>query len=132
MLRDFRGCVASPARRCRLGLFFLVVLACSDAIAPLPDGAIPFAPPSVYRTWWNQVEACSGKTGSFDSVEWFYIPGVVDFTADGQPGTWGQWITQRRSITLAGQGTGDPLLIRHEELHAILNTPGHPDEYFIQ
>ncbi len=115
----------------RLGVIALTLLpGCQDAVAPYPRGAVVFTPPSEYRTWWRQVETCSGKTKDFDAVTWYQIPGQYNFELEGGFLVEGVYNPARNSITLAGELRTDAKLVRHEQLHAIIVETGHPKEYF--
>src|SRR5438067_209289 len=102
---------------------------CSDPLAPLPSGAVPFTPPLAYLAWWEEVEQCSGKIGDYSSVSWYEVPDSARFTVGNDHFFIGYWQPGRNSITLAGLRVNDSLVVRHEELHAILNTADHPALY---
>lgn len=105
---------------------------CRSPTEPLPVGAVPLDPPPIYRSWWQEVEACSGRSSNFDAISWYYVPNVGVFSVDSDPNVDGYWQPYHHSITLAGFKVNDALLVRHEELHAILQTMDHPPEYFLQ
>ena len=90
-----------------------------------------YGPPPIYRTWWAQVEECSGKTGSFGRVRWFVIPGTDSFVANGQQVN-GLWIEHYRYIVLAESRVSDSLVVRHEMLHDLSGSVTHPPELFDQ
>jgi hypothetical protein len=101
--------------------------------APAVGGAVPLDPlPANYQVWWQEVEACSGKLGNFDAIDWYYVPNVNWFTVGSAPTVIGLWQPSRHSITLAGLQINNAYLVRHEALHVILNTVDHPPEYFEQ
>jgi hypothetical protein len=105
----------------------------TEPAEPLPDGVVRLDPlPASYQTWWHEVEECSGKTGDFSAIAWYYIPNVHWFTVGSDPNVLGYWQPYRHSITLAGLHINDAYLVRHEALHAILHTIDHPPEYFEQ
>jgi hypothetical protein len=92
-----------------------------------------FFPEPVYRQWWAQMEQCSGRTALYDAVTWYVVPGEVPFRVPNhaQPvlGYWDpgdnrivllQYLPDRRAPT-----------VRHEALHAITRTLGHPAELFV-
>ncbi len=112
-------------------LFCLSLCACTIT-EPLPSGAVEFTPPASYEGYWVQVEECSGISGNFSDVSWFYVPGVAAFTAGSIYNVRGYWQPYHHSITLAGLWTKEPDLVRHEMLHALLKVKGHPAEYFSQ
>ena len=100
--------------------------------AVLPEGAVPVAAPAVYREWFARTEACSGRTGNLDTVQFYVVPGVETFaTRDGpQVGVWiGEGASHR--IVIAGNYQGNEMVVRHELLHTLLRQTGHPEEYFV-
>lgn len=105
---------------------------CSSPTESLPSGAVPLDPPAIYATWWGEVEQCSGKTGEFAAISWYYIPGQGDFSVGSNPDIVGYWQPSHHSITLAQSVWENAEVVRHEELHAILQRGDHPPEYFVQ
>ena len=105
---------------------------CSSPTDPLPTGAVSFGPPAIYETWWHQVEQCSGKTGEYAAISWYYVPGQGDFSVGSNPDIVGVWQASHHSITLAQSVWEIAEVVRHEELHAILQRGDHPAEYFVQ
>jgi hypothetical protein len=105
---------------------------CSSPTDSLPSGAVPLNPPAIYETWWHEVEQCSGKTGDFAAISWYYVPGQGDFTVGSNPDIVGVWQASHHSITLAQSVWENAEVVRHEELHAILQRGDHPAEYFVQ
>jgi len=113
----------------------LAISGCA-ALAPsqavLPAGAVPVAAPAVYREWFQRTEACSGRTGNLEAVQFYVVPGVETFeTRDGpQVGVWiGEGGSHR--IVIAGNYQGHEMVVRHELLHTLLRQTGHPEEYFV-
>lgn len=76
------------------------------------------------------MEACSGKVRDFTSIAWYYVPGVDFFTVGADSKIAGYWQPYHHSITLAGNRVNQASVVRHEQLHAILNTTQHPPEFF--
>lgn len=115
-------------------LLTLAVPACkgSDILVepPLPYGAVAVSPPAVYETWWHQVEACAQVTGDFHSVHWYTVPASTVFTYDGDSQIEGLWLPRDNKIFIAGLLSNDSLLVRHEELHALLQSGQHPPLFF--
>src|SRR5579862_2050421 len=55
----------------------VAAVGCQDNIPvgpPLPFGAVLFAPPAVYSTWWSMTESCSGVNGDMARVSWYSVP----------------------------------------------------------
>jgi hypothetical protein len=105
--------------------------ACSSATDSLPHGALPLDPPVIFTTWWEEVEGCSGTTADFAAVRWYYVPGEGGFPAGSSADVVGVWRPANNSITLAQYVIANPLVVRHEMLHAILQRTDHPAEYFV-
>lgn len=99
----------------------------------LPLGAVPLAAPTIYRSWHEKTEDCSGLSGQFTELKWYVVPGVSTFpTARGpQVGLWAEERGQHR-IVLAGNYAEHEMVVRHEILHALLDRSGHPPEYFVE
>lgn len=112
-------------------LLLLALFGCAPALAPLPEAATPFAPPAIYRTWWAEVEACSGLRGDFDAVRWYRVdpPNEVRLR-DGTP-VRGLWMSSGNRIVIRAADLDLPYVPHHEMLHALLRRPGHPAEYFV-
>lgn len=115
-------------------LFLLVPLftACDSATAPrLPAGAERFEPPAVYTLWWDLTQECSGVSGAFSRVTWYRVPGAEEVPLGDGSSVNGRWDAVGNRIILAGdaQLAGD--LVRHEMLHALLRSGGHPRAAFI-
>ena len=113
----------------RVAVLCLVATACRLGLdEDFPESAAPFVPPPQYRTWWEVVESCSGRSAPFEAVSWFKVPVgellVRDKTAAGA------WFVFRNRIAIANAWTTIGSLVRHEMLHAILETGGHPEGYF--
>lgn len=120
------------ALRLALAVF---VAGCSSGTEPLPlpAGAVLMdPPPAIYETWWHEVESCSGKTGDFAAISWYYVPGSGGFGVGSGAELVGIWQPQHHSITLADYVRQDGMVVRHEMLHAILQRADHPGDYFVQ
>jgi hypothetical protein len=99
---------------------------------PLPDGAVPMTPAPTYSEWFIRTEACAGRIGDFDSIEWYVVPDVATFETEmgEKVGLWEQTGGVTR-ITIAGAYTDHEMVVRHEMLHELLGREGHPQEYFV-
>lgn len=116
---------AAPA----LALVF-VAAGCGSSTDPLPARAVAMDAPAIFETWWHEVEQCSGMTGDFAGISWYYVPGAGSFAVGSDPEVVGFWQASNHSITLAQSVREYAPVVRHEELHAILRRADHPPEYF--
>jgi hypothetical protein len=102
--------------------------ACLSTFQPkLPQGAEEMSPPAVYSRWWQMTQACSGRSRDIASIEWYRTPGQ-SFAVNGQQAA-GLWLRNR--IVIAGDAVYEGQVVRHEMLHALLGTSGHPREAFL-
>lgn len=113
------------------GVACLVVcgLGACSLIDPLPREAQPFVPPAVYARWWSMTEACSGRSGNLEAVDWYRVPGS-QFVRGGQP-VGGYWNRYSNRIVLAEVGIEHGPSVRHEMLHALIGGDGHPRSQFL-
>lgn len=97
----------------------------------LPALAVRIEAPAHFRTWFDQTEACSGLSATFEAVEWYVVPGVDSFEMDGEPrvGMW-QRVGENSQIVIAGNYVDHEMVVSHEILHHILSREGHPSEMF--
>lgn len=108
----------------------LFLAQCEPITAPLPAGAVAFTPPSVYADWWRITEGCSARTGDYSAVSWYIVPDVSNVPGD-DPDVAGYWYAAGDRIVLAGASEWDGTLVRHEMLHALLRSGGHPRNEFL-
>lgn len=86
-----------------------------------------FDPPAQYRVWWDSTEACSGRTGNFNRVHWFVVPGPDFKCPTGRCS--GRWEPEHR-IYLAEGWKEHEMVVRHEMLHELIGHAGHPNPPF--
>ncbi|HJQ12002.1 MAG TPA: hypothetical protein VJ840_13315 [Gemmatimonadaceae bacterium] len=96
----------------------------------LPTDAKEFSPPSVYSTWWNMTQACSGSTGSLGAVTWFKTDKPLHNSETGESIN-GYWSASSNRIVLTTSAMLDGGIVRHEMLHALVRKPGHPRDQFL-
>lgn len=96
---------------------------------PLPAGASQFSPPALYELWWRMTESCVGQTGSFDSVRWYEAPGT--FKLDDETVS-AYWSAGSNRVVLHSSVVRNPRVVRHEMLHALLQTKGHSRDAFVK
>jgi hypothetical protein len=107
------------------------VFACSGIVdAPIPTGAELFSPPSVYTTWWNLTQSCSGISGNLGSISWYDAGTSLENPQTGE-GLAGYWDAAGNNIVLTHASTVDGPTVRHEMLHALLRQPGHLRAQFL-
>ena len=110
----------------------LPLLEACDLTGPaLPAGAEHFVPPAVYQQWWQLTEECSGSSGSFTGVLWYRVPGVDVIPLGDGTSVNARWDASGNRIILAGDTEFAGDLVRHEMLHALLRSGGHPRNAFI-
>ncbi len=110
----------------------LPLLEACDLTGPaLPAGAAHFVPPAVYQQWWQLTEECSGSPGSFADVRWYRVPGVDVIPLGDGTSVNARWDASGNRIILAGDTEFAGDLVRHEMLHALLRSGGHPRNAFI-
>jgi hypothetical protein len=96
---------------------------------PLPPNSDPLEPPAVYARWWAMTEACSGRSGDLAAVRWYRAPGR-EFAFHGRPAG-GFWSPRGNRIVLTEALVEHGASVRHEMLHALLRTGGHPRSQFL-
>lgn len=118
-----------------IGTLLFLGLACTDFTAPTLPPADQFEAPPAYRTWWDEVAACSGRAGDFEAVRFYRAPGAGEDSLtyrDRRTGRsyYGEWDPRSNSIYLAWGQLQSSNIVRHEMLHAVLRSVGHPRRYF--
>jgi hypothetical protein len=117
-------------RRPLLLLALLLAVSCALPTAPLPSNAVRYGPnPELIRSWWAQMETCSGLRGDLSRINFYIVPNVATFRWEGRD-VIGLWMERDSRIVLAGDFAFRDRNVRHEMLHALTRIPGHPPEYF--
>ncbi|MEO7711806.1 MAG: hypothetical protein ABIV10_02675, partial [Gemmatimonadaceae bacterium] len=108
------------------------VASCGDNIVDptLPQGATAFTAPAVYTTWWEMTKACSSRSGSLAAISWYVVPAALPLALDGQSVS-AYWSAGSNQIVISAAVAEDGPVIRHEMLHALLGSKGHPREEFL-
>lgn len=117
------------------GVFLIaaILVACDHPVEPWEEidlsHAVRVVPSAQYITWWNELEACSGRSGDIHAASFYVLPSdsVVQV---GNESYWGYWIEAGDRIVLAGPWASNEKLVKHEEMHALLQSPLHPPAYF--
>ena len=107
----------------------LLAIACADATAPLPTGAIEWSAPARFALWWQMTESCSGRQGDLRAIRWYIVPDAHSIDVGGKRV---QGVTIGDRIVLAGAVRGNGPLVRHEMLHALLKRGSHPNKKFVE
>jgi hypothetical protein len=117
----------------RAFLALVAGLSCGHLVDPsLPGDAERFVPPPVYERWWAMVEECSGRQGSLEAVAWYAAPHQLQNPSNPAESVEGYWSAGSNRIVLNSNDTIDGAIVRHEMLHALIRTPGHPRAAFLQ
>ena len=88
-------------------------------------------PPAAYQQWWNLTEQCSGVSGNLADITWYRVPGAGDIPLGDGSSVNGRWDAVGNRIVLAGDSQFEGDLVRHEMLHALLQSGSHPRSEFI-
>ena len=91
---------------------------CSESPVEPVGTRTEFDPPETWSLLWEDVEFCSGRTGSPAGIRWFL---VQEFSS---PGVLGQW-RESREITLRIDVWNDHAVVKHEMLHDLLRGDPH-------
>ena len=117
----------------RVFLLAAVILACQHPTEPWDEidlsKAIKVEPSAQYVGWWNELEGCSGLSGDIHTVSFYVVPNDSTIQV-GSESYWGYWLKKGDRIVLAGAWAGSEKLVKHEEMHALLQSALHPPEYF--
>jgi hypothetical protein len=115
----------------------MAVVACAATLScqmltdpPLPTDAIRFTPPASYAKWWESTEACSGITRSFEAVQFYVVPNASTIHDAKYGEVAAYWSAASNRIVIADFYESQGQVVRHEMLHALLRTGGHPPAYF--
>ncbi len=110
-------------------LFALLAVAggCSSPTAPVGSDITRLDAPGIYRTWYSQIEACSGLKGNYDALT---LQGAKSI-AVGSDSYSGYW-TPPHTITIRVETDWlyDETLVKHEFMHDLLQSGTHPSQYF--
>ena len=117
----------------RVFLLALLLAGCHDPLAPWQEidlsKAVKIEPSTQYIGWWNEIEACSGLSGDVHAVAFYVVPNDSIIKV-GSETYWGYWIKSGNKIVLAEKWAASEKLVKHEEMHALLQSPLHPPTYF--
>jgi hypothetical protein len=98
--------------------------------ATVPAGAQTLAPPEVYARWWALTSECAGITGDLAAVHWYVVPNAQTLPVNGNDVA-AYWAEVGNQIVLTGPIVLDGGAVRHEMLHALIRTGGHPRDQFL-
>jgi hypothetical protein len=114
----------------RVFLVSALLVGCHHPLAPWEEidlsKAAKVEPSAQYVAWWNELEACSGRSGDVHAVA---FPNDSTIQVGGET-YWGYWIKNGDKIVLAGARADSEKLVKHEEMHALLQSALHPPAYF--
>src|SRR5262245_7972265 len=124
--------VLALALRLTMPCVVIGAAACRELVdPPLPAGAEAFVAPSEYGLWWTLTEACANRTASLSDVSWYVVRGAR-MIRDGGKTVSGYWSAASNRIVLAEDAAQTGAVVRHEMLHALLQTGGHPRTAFLE
>jgi len=95
----------------------------------IPEGAVEYDPPPIYRQWWLETVQCIGQGGQFDDVTWYRAPGPFFDCPAGDGNCLGWWGTNHE-IYIANEWLGFDTLVRHEMIHELIGRGDHPSPPF--
>jgi hypothetical protein len=110
----------------RLAVLAVSLLGCGSSTAPMDDGTQRLDAPGIYRTWYAQVETCSGLTGDYDALVLRWTKGAITVGTDAYSGYW----KPKHTIVIQETWIYNETLVKHEFLHDLLQRGDHPPEYF--
>jgi len=117
----------------RVFLLALLLAGCHNPLAPWQEidlsKAVKIDPSAQYISWWDELEACSGLSGDVHAVAFYVVPNDTIIQV-GNESYWGYWIKSGNKIVLAEKWAASEKLVKHEEMHALLQSPLHPQAYF--
>jgi hypothetical protein len=117
----------------RIFLLFTLLVGCHHPLAPWEEidlsKATKVEPSAQYVAWWNELEACSGLSGDVHAAAFYVFPNDSTIQV-GSESYWGYWIKNGNRIVLAGARADSEKLVKHEEMHALLQSALHPPAYF--
>lgn len=114
-----------------IAAFAVAAGACTSITDPtLPTGAQTLAPPEVYARWWAMTSECAGVNGDLSAVQWYVVPDAQTLPVDGRDVV-AYWSQAGNQIVLTGPVVLEGGAVRHEMLHALLRTGGHPRDQFL-
>jgi hypothetical protein len=117
----------------RVFLLCALLVGCHHPLAPWEEidlsRAAKVEPSAQYIAWWNQLEVCSGLSGDVHAVAFYVFPNDSTIQV-GSETYWGYWIKDGNRIVLAGARADSEKLVKHEEMHALLQSALHPPAYF--
>ena len=117
----------------RVFLLAALLIGCHHPLAPWEEidlsKAAKVEPSAQYVAWWNELEACSGLSGDIHAVAFYVIPNDSTIQV-GSESYWGYWIKNGNRIVLAGAHADSEKLVKHEEMHALLQSALHLPAYF--
>lgn len=117
----------SPRRLLRPLCLLPVLLGSCTEVGFEPVNVRPLDPPSVYRSWWAEVETCADVRAPFRRVTWYEAERLINRKAGSEHvGAW--WPPHTIYVD------SDYLLyeagVKHEMLHDLLQATDHSSPLF--
>jgi len=78
------------------------------------------------------VESCSGLSASLENIQWYSTTSLLRDPNDNDEAIAGYWSLASNRIVLYTNDTIAGAIVRHEMLHALIRSAGHPRWAFLQ
>lgn len=112
-------------------LVVLVLVACSEVTDPTSETMMEITPvPAEYRLSWAELESCSGLRGDFDKIRFYADETRYWVQKDGRDIRAFTHLGSVTYIVFYQDARNWKGIVEHEMMHALLNSDGHPPEYF--
>jgi len=118
--------------RTALPLLSLALMACGSILGPeyeLPPNAVVTEPLQSYATWYAETEACTDRTGDYESVHWFEVPGERWWDALREQYAIATWRAPH-DIYITTAHLDDEDVVKHEIVHDLLHGGAADDPLF--
>jgi hypothetical protein len=103
----------------------------TDSSNTLDPQARALVPPARFETMWRTVQACTGLRGEFSSLEFYSVPSGYRVNGKLVDGFWENRGWHQR-IYLTNGLAATPETVRHEMVHALIQTAQHTRRDFVE
>lgn len=109
-------------------LILLLFLVACDSTITAPANSQRLEITAEYRTWWGEMESCSGIQSNIDAVAFYVVAGMDRETGAAGRTDWDN--SGHVQIVLDSLFLHSAFVVKHEMVHALIRQKGHPDYYF--